>query len=294
MIEEYSSISVQLPEETSNHLTLMRAADVPQNQIKLTLSTFGDYETSESKRFNNIDEINGSEIEIKNIPVNKKITAKLQISIDGIVYYEGSSEEITIKKGANNVNISLKPSSGKVNLDIDLSRGFEIVAYPAGNNSKYYKDRIPYSEEGYIFLPVQNGIPITTGECSWRIIGISGDLELDDEIPEIGFYISNETLSQIKEYNVYAPYSIHCLIIDGNNSASATATFEIEYPSLSITPDLHTPIPSWDYGDFGIQNNMIINSTSGLAEKNYIDEIVNSNFSLTKDGIYHYANQGQI
>lgn len=297
MIEDYSSVSVQFPEGTSNHLTLMRAADVPQNPIKLTLSTTGDYETSESKTFNNIDEINGSEIEIKNIPVDKRITVKLQISIDGLIYYEGTSEEITIKKGANNVNISLKPSSGKVDFEFDLSRGFEICAttYYESNESFSNNKTIPYSEYGYKFTPMQNGVRITTGNINWRINGQDTSIfeNYEETVIKDGFLLLNTSVLQYLGIELGNTIDIYCLIIDGNNSASAQTTFEIEYPSLSITPDFNTPIALWNYEDHTLKN-MILNSNSEIPEKNYIEKIKDANFSLAKDGIYHYGNEGKL
>lgn len=298
LIDEYSSVSVTFPEGTSNQLTAMRAA-ANTSSFTCTLKTEGDYETSISKSYAKLTDLDGAVFELNGIPVNKKLRVKLQLSLDGTVYYEGTSNKITIKKGENTVDLQLKATTGKVGLGIDFRKKVEIALIGSGNS--LYKGKIP-SASSYEFAPVQNGEVIkTNATVNWYINNVSIDQYKGIGMQEPVNGNNNLTLVTKEDSNIYADenghlhfnedfiqflgnilsFKLYCVILDGNNSASASGEFEISYPNPNINSSITTDIVLWISSDYN-------NYSAGPTVNNMTKTVTAKAFALKQgSGVYY-------
>lgn len=240
LLDNYSSVSVQLPDGLSKQLNFSREeyqqepvtggntnpdnpVEHPYSFVSCTLEVIGDYQTSITNTYDSIDDINGSTISVSNIPVNSKVEVLLTLKCirDGVPIggFYGKSKAVTIAKGNNYVDLTLKPAT-TIDLGLDTDLVIEIYA-----NGRRYTNEVPYAD-GYE-IKLRKGMRYLT----------------DDDTSGIQWKLNNKDLSEKVSNNgnnIFLPQqSIEALLGDDviNSDSYILSCYIPEDSDYGIPPD---------------------------------------------------------
>ncbi len=310
LLDNYSSVSVQLPDGLSKQLNFSREEyqqepitgdnTNPDNPVEhsysfisCTLEVIGDYQTSITNTYDSIDDINGSTISVSNIPVNSKVEVLLTLKCirDGVPIggFYGKSKAVTIVKGNNYVDLTLKPAT-TIDLGLDTDLVIEIYA-----NGKRYTNEVPYADMYEIKLRKgMRYLNVDVLECKWKINNIECDYIHNNGDNTFGLELINFLYNKgIEEES----YILSCYIPEnmdyGTSLDSAYIEFNIvDYPDTLI----------WDYSDgsnykFVNLNNLLQNkiNNSGWTNGTLPNIVIgrNETFYQEESEIYRMNSSGR-
>lgn len=148
-LKPVTSISVKLPSDLSDSLTLLRnisadEVDVVASFYTLSFEMSGDYSMVETRTFKELFQINGQVFSVDDLSADMNITILASIGYNGKTYYEGS-KSLTLAEGANNVNLELAPSFAIE--DLVILAGYEGDEPFAGESGKVF----PFMDKHIVF-----------------------------------------------------------------------------------------------------------------------------------------------